>query len=55
MKFSDIKLNIKLISPCGGLWKVIRKYASDMWLIKQSKTVCILTGGQVRRGWKLRS
>lgn len=57
MKYTDVKLNSILISPYGGEWKVIKKYVSDMWLIKRAnkeKLICILTGGQVRRNWKVK-
>jgi len=56
MKYKNITLNSTLISPYGAEWKVIKKYASDMWLIKRDnkeKLVCVLTGGQVRKGWKV--
>lgn len=52
-KYSDVKINSILISPCNTKWKVIKKYASDMWLIKRFEMVCILTGGQFRKNWKI--
>lgn len=54
MKYSDIKVGKTLISPANTFWKVIKKYGSDMWLIKKGKIVCILKGGQVRRDWALK-
>jgi len=52
MKYSDLKLNDILISPCGGKWKIIKKYARDMWLIKLNNKVGILMSGEFRKGWR---
>lgn len=57
MKYADVKIGSTLISPYGGEWMVIKKYASDMWLIRYTRDdnlVCLLSGGQVRKGWRVK-
>lgn len=57
MKYAEVKLNSILISPYNSEWKVVKKYAKDMWLIKRNnktKLVCVLMGGQVRKGWTVK-
>jgi len=55
MRYKDVTVNSVLISPYGSEWKVIKRYAADMWLIKnKEKLVCVLTGGQVRKDWRIK-
>ncbi len=52
MKKSEIKVGMKIISPLGYVWKVIKYYSPDMWLIKyKSGETCVLSRGQLRH-WR---
>lgn len=51
MKKSDIEIGMKIISPLGKRWLVVKKYSSDMWLIRRGHKkgmLCCLTAGQLR-------
>ncbi len=52
MTKSEIKVGMKIISPLGYTWKVIKYYSPDVWRIKNTKgQTCVLSRGQLR-GWK---
>lgn len=54
MKKSEVKIGKKITSPVGSKWLVVKKYSSDMWLIRQGHKkgmLCCITTGQLRY-WK---
>ena len=55
MKKAQAKVGTRIISPNGFEWEIVKRYSSDMVLIKSKETgkVVVLTGGKFRY-WKVK-